>query len=180
MIDALLYAVRDAVRAYLKYDYTRCEIRDDGRPPPRCGDIFIAVHQLGSSSEMDNALDEYSNFGLTLTMRVTNVPIDRVGDQMLAKKKARETGFNAILDRLDFLHMNWQVLANANQYLVEMVGDVQEVYGFAEPARYRGAEVPVLVGGEHFWAEPDSTEIGLKAMARFERCRRLQAIGSFS
>ena len=189
MIDALLFSVRDAIRTLRGYmDASHCEITADpeGKPPARCGDWFAAVHQGAYRSVMDNALDEYFGFNVTLTMRI-DVPMDRVGDQFLAKRLAAQPGpggspsFNARTNFLGaFLHMNWVVLGNANDLLCSLEQDAT-VYGFSEPARFRGGEVPMLVGGDWFDDEPGEEPTGIKATLRFEDCRRgPQAIAAFS
>jgi hypothetical protein len=184
MIDALLYAVRDGIRgAGYNYNQNSCEIMGDDRPPPRCGDRFAAVYQMPSQSVMMNALDEYFAFGVTLTRRVT-VPLDRLGDQLLAKKVARKLartiGFNAECEQLRaFLHMNWGILQDANQNLISLEPDANMVYGFVEPAHFAGMETPILVGGEWFNAEPEASDVGLKAELRFDGTRRLQPIALY-
>ena len=166
---------------------------DDGHPPPRCGNIFIAVHEGASRSTQDNNLDEYFGWNLTLTMRVA-VPLDRIGDMLLASKLARtaatgKPSFNARLEQLRaWGHMNCtitvlqsQTPASANDNLAAWNSGT--IYGFVEPARYRGAEKPVLVGGEWFGAMPDALDVGLKAELRFDGARRMQpqtaAVGPF-
>ncbi len=183
MIDALLHTVRDSIRANLGYDVRTCDIRPDGQPPPRCGDIFLAVHQGTSRSDMLNALNEYFNFSVTLTMRCTNVPYDRVGDQLLSRDLAQKLGFNrraeaarALLHDLN----GWAIITAANAYLVRNNPTETSVYGFCEPARYGGMEVPILVGGEWFSATPEAKDVGLKAEMRFEDVRRLQALFAFT
>lgn len=194
MLDALLYSVRDTIRAGgINFGAAECEIMDDGRPPPRAGKVFAAVHDGRSRSTADNQLHEYYDFSVTLTMRVT-VPLDRVGDQQIARNVARaplgnREGFNAKVEQLRaLLHMNWkmtvqtgQTPASANDNLSNWLTGT--VYGFDEPARYRGEETPKLVGGEWFGAEPDATEVGIKAELRFEGARRFQpqtaAVGPF-
>lgn len=185
MIDALLYAVRDTIRAAgMGYDYASCEIMDDGRPPPRAGNFFAAVHEGEGRSEADNQLHEYLGFLVTLTMRVT-VPLDRVGDQQLARNLARvplaqRQGFYAKRDQLRaLLHMNWgmtvltnQTPASANDNLSAWATGT--VYGFCEPARYRGSERARLVGGEWFGAEPNDADVGIVSEMRFEGARRMQ------
>src|SRR6185312_7222743 len=117
MIEALLFAVRDALRKpAFGFDARSCDVRVDGRPKPISGDIYLAIHQAPSTSDMDNALDEYFAFDLALTHRVT-VPLDRVGDQELALKLASQPGprgqlsMNRRLEGLRaFLHMNWLLL----------------------------------------------------------------------
>ena len=191
MIDALLYAVRDGIRgAGINYGKSECEIMDDGRPPPRCGNFFASVHDGRMTSDADNQLNEWYEFKVTLTMRVT-VPLDRVGDQQLARNVARvplgeRQGFYAKVDRLrGLLHMNWNFVTgvartppSANDYLAAW--STGTVYGFCEPMRFIGMEMPKLVGGEWFGAEPDAEDVGIKAVLSFGRCRRFQPVTSAS
>lgn len=192
MIDALLYAVRDSVRS-LGYGTAECEITDDGKPPPRAGNVFIAVHAGKDRGTADNQFHEYLDFCATLTMRVL-VPLDRVGDQQIARNLDRvplgiRQGFYAKRDQLaKFLHMNWsmtvlteQTPASANDNLSAWATGT--VYGFCEPARYRGSELATLVGGEWFGADPEVEAFGIKSELRFEGARRFQpqtsAVGGF-
>ncbi len=190
MIDALLLSVRDAVRgAGFGYDVKSCELSSDGefgpgQPPPRMGDWFASIHQLDSNSDMLNALNEYFGFALTLTRRVSGVPIDRLGDQLLVQQTvrtlAKETGFNAKAEQLrSFLHMNWEVLGNANRILLALEPGAYQVYGFSEPAHFVGMPIPHLVGGEWFTADPNEGAVGLVSELRFEGARRLQAIATY-
>ena len=186
MIDALLYAVRDGIRqGNFGYDAKTCEIMPDGHPKPQMGAYFVAVHQGASSSTNDNCLMEYFDFNITLTLRVA-VPLDRVGDQRLAVALARkpgpngQPGFNARAEQLRaFLHMNWAIIGEANNRMVAWEPNPITVYGFAEPARFRGMEFPDLVGGDWLGAEPDSEDVALKAELTFADARRLQAIGFY-
>lgn len=187
MIDALLFAVRDLVRgAGWGYDAATCEVvAPPGKPPGRFSGVFVGVCQTPTSSEMDNALDEYFGFDLVLTMSV-RVGLDRVGDKMLALAEARRPGpngcrsFNARAEQLRGVqHMGWATIALANQYMVEWEPGANLVPGFCEPARYRGMEDPYFVGGEWFWANPESDNVGLVAALRFEGARRLQPIASY-
>ena len=194
MVDALLFAFRDAIRTIPGYlDAAHCEIVADpeGRPPGRCGDWFAAVHQGPSTSTMDNALDERFSVSVTLSMRVT-VPPDRAGDQFLAKKLAAQPGpggspsFNARTNQLAaLLHMDWWLLQDANNYLISMLPQAATVHGFSEPARYRLTDTAMFVGDEWFGSEGGPGEsdepLGLKATIHFEDCRRgPQAIAAFS
>lgn len=184
MIDALLFAVRDGVRnAGFGYGVEQCEIMDDGHPPARSGNIFVAVHEGPTRNTSTRNLDEYFAFSLTLTMRVTGIPVDRIGDQGLASKLARTTGkgqpsFNARLEQLRaWGHMNWTVMASANTNLANWApSNVSTIYGFVEPAHYAGAERPVLVGGEWLSAVPEAVDVALKAELRFDGARRMQPI----
>lgn len=190
MLDALLYAARDSIRAAnIGYGRAECEIMDDGRPPPRVGNVFASVHDGRSRPGQgnDNNLFELLDFSVTLTMRVT-VPLDRVGDQLIARNIAlvptgQRQGFNAKVEQLrGLLHMNWgmvvltgQTPSSANDNLVAWsAGAADQVYGFSEPARYQGAEVPALVGGEWLGADPDSQDLALKSELRFAGAKRFQ------
>lgn len=192
MIDALLYAVRDGIRAAgINYDSATCEIMDDERPPPRCGSYFASVHGGMTRSDADNQLNELYEFKVTLTMRVT-VALDRVGDQQIARNIARvplgeKQGFNAKVDRLRaLLHMNWGFVVltgrtpnSANDNLAAWATGT--VYGFVEPMRFLSPmEAPVLVGGEWFSAEPDAEDVGIKSTLSFGGCRRMQPVTTYS
>lgn len=186
MIDALLFAVRDGIRASsMGYGVPECEIMADGHPPVGCGNIFIAVHEGTSRSTARRNLDEYFSFLVTLTMRVS-LPLDRVGNMLEASKLARtgtkgEPSFNARMERLrSFLHMNWtitvlqtQTPASANDNIGAWTPS-GTVYGFIEPAGYTGRDKPELVGGEWFGSGPESNNVGLKCEMRFDGARRMQ------
>lgn len=190
MIDAILYAVRDGIRAAgMNYGKAECEITDDGKPPPRAGNVFVSVYGGKShpGSANDNNLYELFDFSVTLTMRVT-VSLDRVGDQQIARNialvpLAQRQGFNAKADQLRaFLHMNWGMIVlqsqtppSANDNLA--LWATGTVYGFCEPARYQGAEEPVLVGqAEWMGADPKSEEFAIKSELRFVDAKRFQPI----
>lgn len=197
MIDALLYAVRDGIRsAGMNYDAATCEIMDDGRPPPRCGNYFASVH--GGKSRPGNAnernLYELFDFSVTLTVRIT-VPLDRVGDQQIARNIERvplgyRQGFNAKVEQLRaYLHMNWAITVlqgqtpnSANDNLGQWLTGT--VYGFCEPAKYQGADAPRLEGGAWFSAEPDNEDMGIVSELRFTGAKRFQpqtaSIGAFT
>lgn len=167
---------------------------DDGRPPARAGNFFAAIHDGTARSDADNQLDERYEFTLTVTMRVT-VPLDRVGDQQMARNIARvplgqRQGFYAKIEQLRaLLHMNWRMTVlqgqappSANDNLAAW--STGTVYGFCEPMRYTGMEAPKLVGGEWFGADPDAEDVGMKAAMTFGKCRRFQpqtqAVGPFA
>lgn len=184
MLDALLHAVRDALRAGgLGYDYRTCEFTGpEGQPPPRAGDVFLGVHATSAEeSNAQNILQEYFSYNITLSMRVTNVPFDRVGDQLLAKEQAESRGFNRRLrDVIVLLHMNWDVIGQANLLMQSWAPDGSTVYGFCEPAMFLSADEASWVTGDWYSAMPEATDVGLKATARFGRCRRFQPMAVFT
>jgi len=180
MIDSLLLANQQAIHtAGQGYGPDSCRIMADGYPPAACGNVFLAIHQGSTTSLMDNALDEYFAVTLTLTMRVS-IPVDRVGDQLLAQRLAKNIGMNRRINWLaTFLHMNWEVIGIANNLLIELFPEADVIHGFAEPLRYRNSELPSFVGGEWFASAPEAEDVGLKAEIRFEDARRLQAIEEY-
>ena len=180
--------MRDGIRqGGFNYDMAACEIMDDGRPPPRCGSFFAAVHggRCRPGGANSRNLDELFGFSVTLTMRVT-VPLDRLGDQQMARNivlapQGQRQGFDHKLEQLrGFLHMNWRITvltsqtpASANDNLAAWK-DTGTVFGFVEPARYQGMEAPRLAGGEWFGADPDAMDMGLVSEVRFDGARRFQ------
>ena len=186
MIDALLYSVADHIRANMNYGITDCDIEEDGKPPPRCGNFYVAVH--GGKSRPGDANDrnlyELFGFSVTLTMRIT-VPADSIGDQMMARNVAlvplgQRQGFQHKVEQLrGFLHMNWKMTVlqgqnpnSANDNLAAWATGT--VYGFCEPARWQGMDVPKMVGGEWFDSEED-VGMGMVCELRFDGAKRFQA-----
>lgn len=168
------------------YGRAECEIMDDGKPPPRAGNWFVAIHDGRSETRgnTDNNLNEYFGFSATLTGRVT-VPLDRLGDQMIARNLAlvplaQRQGFNARAEQLRaYLHMNWarvvlpsQMPNSANDNIAAWATGT--VYGFCEPCRYGGMRNLRLVGAEWFGADPDAEDMGVACELRFDGARRFQ------
>lgn len=184
-MDALLYAVKDLVlQQDFGWDARTLDVMQDGKPPPKTANWFCAVHQAGERGDMLNALDEYYDFTLTLTLAVSGKPRDRWG-YLLATRQvrtlARESGFNARAQQLkDFLHMNWAVVAQANVLLSEWYAQRYIVYGFAEPAHWAGTEKPEAVGGDWLGADTSAADVAITAEISFEGARRLQAITTYS
>ncbi len=187
MIDALLYAVREAIRAAgFNYGVKECEIMDDGKPPPMSGNWFVSVHGGKERPGPANSrnFDGLYDYSVTLTGRIVNMPLDRVGDQMIARNVniplAQRQGFNAKVDQLaTFLHMNWRITVLQSQTPPSANDNIAAwatgtVYGFVEPARFQGADVPALVGAEWFGAEPGSEDFAFKSELRFTGARRFQ------
>ena len=197
MIDALLYSVRDGIRAAgFGYGRAECEIMEDGKPPPRCGNFFVSVHGGKTTpwkGTNDNSLSELYSLTVTLTMRVV-VPLDRVGDQQIARNielvpLGQRSGFNHKVDQLRaYLHMNWERVVLVNQTPGSANDNLSAwatgtVYGFCEPLRWQGTDGPRLVGGEWFGAEPDAEDVGVVADLRLADAKRFQphtlAVGPF-
>jgi hypothetical protein len=186
--DALLYAVRDNLwKAGFGYSQATLDLMDGPEPPPRCGEIFVSVHQapLQTGAETDNKLDELYGFTLSLTQRI-NIAQDRIGNELIAVN-LRKVGFNRRCEQLrSFCHMAWGIIQDANNYLVAWAPENQgHVYGFCEPARYRGMSQPRVVGYEWFQAAPpkegrvNPKDFGVTADLIFLDARRFQAFTEF-
>ena len=188
MIDALLFAVRDAIRAAgFNYGQAECTLTEDGHPPARMGNAFVAVHGGDVQSVADNQLDERFTFLVTLTMRVT-IPPDKLGESLMSRNLAlvplaQRQGFYAKREQLrSILHMNWGITVltgqtpnSANDNIIAWMNGT--VYGFCEPARYRSGEVPKLVGAEWLAGDPEQDDwYAVKSEMRFEGARRFQPI----
>jgi hypothetical protein len=186
MIDALLFAVRDGIRAAgFGYGEQTCDIQPTGEPPPGMGNIYVAVHSGSSNSISTRNLDETFGFNVTLTMKIS-VPQDRVGTQLEASKLARVSGkgnpsFMARVEQLrGFLHMNWPITVlmsqtppSANDNIATW-SPLTQVYGFITPAKYAGREDPSFAYSDWFNTVPSEKPLGLKCEMRFENARRMQ------
>ena len=185
MIDALLFAVRDGIRAAeFNYGIAECEITDGGRPPPRCGNWFVSVHDGFARSIADNQLFELYGFSVTITARLGRVSIDRVGDQLIARNivraNANREGLNAKVEQLRaFLHMNWKVVVlsgqvpnSANDNLAAW--STGTVYGFCEPMRYKSVSRPMETPPDWFGEDPGQESFGIKAELQFDNAKRFQ------
>lgn len=159
-----------------------------GNPFSKSGNVFVSIHEGPSRSTNDNCLMEYFSYRVTLSMRIA-VPDDRIGSQMealnMVRSQAQKSGFNARAEALkNLLHMGgaqWTVLTQANQYIANWCTTGTTVYGFCEPARYRGMDAPIPVGPDWFYANPGPTSVamGLKSELRFEDARRMQPLFAF-
>ncbi len=184
MIDALLYAVRNTIwSSGLQYASESCDIMKDGQPPARAGNVFVAVHASATrtSPETDNKLEEYFGFQLTVTIRC-KAPPDRIGNSEITVQLKDNLGMNRRVEALRALmHMNWGVVQDANNFLVQWAPDNQGiVYGFSEPARYKGCSEPRLEGDAWFSAKPGGKEpFGAVVEMDFVDARRFQAIAEY-
>ena len=201
MIDALLYAFRDACDVNngspLRYDHRTMDIMPDGRPKPMCGPVFLAIHPGPDQNVGVENLSEYFAVHLTLTMKIL-IPGDATGSHLLAAaitpQLLEETGFNQRADSIRaFFNKNWEVIEAANEYLCVRAGAIgqESVYGFSESPVYNPGEPPYLVGESWFKAEPPKhanqyvastgvhPEVGIAQQLEFNRIFREQPVGLF-
>lgn len=175
---ALLTAVRNRLRAAitdvppgLGYETRQCEVGWDGQPPPMAGQVFVAVHPGSITSQSDQAMDEYYDLTVTLSMRLGQFPVDRWGERSLILS---DTGLYARAEAIRaLLHMNYPVQDAANA----IIGAQDN--GFVETIRYLGMGALREQGPDWWWAESEQqTEapVGLSVEIRLGKARRVQVV----
>lgn len=172
---ALLEAVRNALRSELHFSEAECEITDQtGRPPPRCGKRFIAVHRGGRIGRTQVALDEMYDVMVTVTLRI-NEPFDRKGANLV---ELTETGMDDLCDRIRALigkDSLFNGICNAANAILKIdESDPSSPRGFREGLYFVDDNGIRDVGGDWFHAMPDAIEVGLVTAMRFTGARRIQ------
>jgi hypothetical protein len=178
--SALLNAVRDRLRTDtgsggLGYTAANCARTPDGRPAPRAGKVFVAVHKGGRTQDAIESLEEEYAVLVTVTVRVDG-PWDRIGSLQL--EKATE-GLDDRIDaiRADLTRHQYAVMNAANTSLnaVETVEDGTR-NGFVEPLWFLGESTDQLVGSDWFHGAPADKDVGVAATLRFGKARMIQPI----
>ena len=181
---ALLVAVRDTLRSTLQLDNQTCRITARGpKPPPGCGDRFIAVFGLDW-----NPIDYYSNLAIDetysvacgITYRAPYVPYDNEGEQLYVE--AAESIESLARQIMATVHQNYDpILKQANAYLTAK----GSTYNIFEPLRWQTTDAqPTPVGPDWFMASRGKSEsggdevAGLVMQVNFSGARRKQPTGS--
>lgn len=182
----LALAVRDFIRADapegMGYRDDQCECMSDGRPPPKCGDVFISIHDGPVKSISRTCLDEYYSLVVTVTQRAPKMPFDRFGTDLLKKAAV---GLNDRVRALRArLHGNYVILNAANTLLgvptdpnpvPPLPGAGDPPLGFYEPLWVRREIVKAkLVGGDWLHANPDEEAAALVVDINLDGARRTQ------
>lgn len=168
-VRALLLAVQDQLRLALGYTSAQCLVMLDGRPPPACGQFFVAVHGGGSQNQARNCLDEIFSLTVTVTVRLPKAPFDRMGSDLV---NLAATGLHARCDDVRrALHMNYGVIDLANATI--LAAAATDVYGFTQALEYQGGDAPGVVPGAWFHAK-DEPLAGAVRNLRFGNARRIQ------
>lgn len=155
------------------------ELMFDGRPAPRCGDWFVAVHEgewrvdeaIGAA---DLSLPEAFGVTVTVTRKCGVAPFDRVGTDVLA---AATKGLLAVCRRvLVCLHMSYRVTDAANA----AIGTTAN--GFFHPLVFRGASATVPQGPAWFNARgvKSNPPCGLSRALSFANAQRVQTLESMT
>lgn len=177
---ALLLAVRDQIRTTYTLDEGQCDLMDDGQPPPRAGELFVAVHPAGSwqnaAPEADTYLRELFGFHVTVSVKLGHVPVDRKGraailDEILSTNRPGV----ALVDRCErlakILHLNYTIMAAANVYLQANDADREPL---VKPPRFEVGVGPMKKSPD-WWHLPTTTPtkanaaFGLSCELRFGR-----------
>lgn len=171
-VEALLDAVRDRIRNACRYADDQCDVQPDGSPPPDAGEVYVSVHPQGFRNEDDyaHALNEVVEIGVTLTMRAAWLPVDRQGNQMVAKAS---TGLYARAEAIRAaVHMDYVSMNAANT----TIGASEN--GFVEPLKFRSCSAPQLKGPDWFNAEGQGGDpaAGWAVELQFGGARRVQVI----
>ena len=145
----------------------------DGRPPPSCGPIFLAVwsgggRRRGNSSD---GLDQYFGVNVTLTLRTVQ-PFDR-------SIRHRDDVENRLNDVVALVHQDryaHSIILAANAmagYRQASVVDPTKHVGFCQALGWAGTDDCREVGGEWFLSQ-SAKHAGVTQTAHFDGARRTQ------
>lgn len=161
-----------------------CEVQFDGAPPPTCGMYFIAVHAAGWENRNENGtcLDEFYGVDVTVTVRATVQPKDRLGPNLLAGPGGQ--CLDVILEGLRaFVSGNYTLMTLANTGAAYSIGDGVTASGFKTPLWFKNGDIPQEQGPAWFSAEGDTLEdsltpapTGLSQTLHFGESNRVQDI----
>lgn len=170
---ALLEAVRDRIRAQLALRDSECEIEFDQMAPATVGVQYVVILPGGISDGPSysggHVIDEIMGVDVTVIIRATSVPRDRLRGVYLRNL----TSLNAVIQRVrDQIDFNYEVLAAANAIIYSETGSSE---GFIEPLRFQGLQArPSKVSGDTFAATAEPAA-GLARTVYFRGARRIQA-----
>jgi hypothetical protein len=168
-----------------------CGPQPDGRPPPNAGRWYIAVHPLGATNADPDAQgnDRYYTVGVTITMKLRDLPQDRRGAELV-----KPGGLLELAEQIaDAIHQDdgptallWEtnkLIPGTAEYLTAKNQDPDgaTVNGFCEPLRLVSIGVPTEAPPS--WAneedgEGDDPNDMLTVLVTFNRARRVKHLGS--
>lgn len=171
--QALLIAVRDALKSEFNWNSDQCEVCFGGYPKPVCGELFVAVHEGGESSveQGDYDLSEAFAVNITVTRRTPYAPTDRWGTEILTKAD----GLSDVCRKIrNVIHFSYPVMNAANELITV------EADKFYHPLLWINTTPPAEKGPEWFGAARDKYEEGMlvnTGVAKtiyFGKARRMQ------
>lgn len=179
---AICQAVRDYLKTERGYTSKECEFGFDGRPLPVWSgsrkSYFVAIHP-GSwqpvGDPMSEALEEVFGVQITVTVKLGQVPKDRIGTNAYLGPagESLDDELRAIIALLHHDKGAYPVLNAANTILGPSVN------GFIEPLRFLSGGSPQKVGPDWFSAVTGrSTQAvaGLAQTLQFGLAKRIQVI----
>ena len=182
---ALMTAVRDTLIAEptLGLKAESCDITDRGQPTPSAGDLFVGVwygywRDLASNGE---CLHDEHGVNVTISMRSTRFPEDRLGREMLAKIKV---GLIAYARRVAVLiHMDPQnVTENGVAYssIMKRANDIigRNHNGFITPPQFKDGGQPERKPGSWWTAQAKENRAGMAQTVSFGGAQCIQQISS--
>jgi hypothetical protein len=153
-------------------------VQPDGRPPGGAGQIYHAIHWLGSSSEFDNPQGQIvaHMIGVTTTVRLGYAPRDRRGQVITTPTELLDIA--ELIAGPGIVHGSYEVLAAAN---VLIPGTAEYVAAHGGSATKNGFQEPLLlldygpvneVSAE--WVGASEGKDIYTVVVRFGRARRAQ------
>lgn len=178
-LEALCQAVKNHLQAQLELSDAECDLVAEGQPVPMAGQEFLGIHDGGwDGQSLDYDLDELCRVQVTLTRRIGEYPLDRLGADLIWKATS---GLGPRLRRIiTLLHKNYAVMNAANALIDAEAGTAQN--GFVTPLWFLGASGPQFRGPEWFYGtlrEVGKDVFGMYGISRtltFGKAQRVQRV----
>lgn len=174
--EALLYAVRDVIRAaaLITNSSSNVNIEHEEMSPNLVGHSYIAV-QLGdvspgpSHNTSGGVVDHLLSIDVSIIVRSQDMPKDRIRDKYLNTAKSLAKLSSSVNGLVDF---SYSVLTAANTYLSTYESGVQNSQGFIEPLKFAGMSKPRAVGPQFFMGSGEGMS-GLIRKISYVKARRV-------
>lgn len=143
-----------------------CGIHATGEPPTIKGQWYFAIHPVnaGGTSKQADHVDNIFTVAITLSVKTTMVPMDRVGDAvMVGDRQALDVVNHLIGDR--GIHGNYGIITAATGFLG---GAAETRQGFVGPLYFQGQEWTAR--GPEWWrlSGSESRHFGYSIETRFQ------------
>lgn len=157
---ALVYAVRDLLRAKFPFKEDMCDVMIDGMPPAYHGDRFVVIHGTQWTPgpfQPEQGLDEFLGFTVTITFAIGVAPQDERARELVYKEcDGIEQWARRITELLT--RYRWEIMCDANAKIREEIcGCVPAVpeAQFISPAVWAGNDAsPKFRGPDWLSSDP--------------------------